>query len=112
MTAKLYYKKSTGWEQLPINTQMLSPVIGTTVGTTAWTQQSTPDVTGYPWRASVTYTGLTANDYISVVFAQEDIDKGILSNLCNSAAGVVYIYAKEKPTSPITVATMQAWRKL
>lgn len=92
-------------------TSILTPLQGQTVPTTAWTQQNSPDVPGYPWVATIAYTGCTANHFAAVVFGPTDTTSGNFSNTCETVSAGVQIYAKEQPTAAVTVSTVSAWSK-
>ena len=60
----------------------------------------------YPFRASVTLSGVTADMVPLVVFSYNDSVNSKLCNIATTYAGGIYIYAKEKPTSPVVIDTV------
>lgn len=74
------------------------------VATSAWSSNST--YSAYPYRASVTVSGMTANHVPGVVFDPDDADYGKLAPVCDSYAGGVYIYASEIPGAVVHVLSV------
>lgn len=62
--------------------------------------------TDYPFRASVTLSGVTADMVPVVIFSHNDSVNSKLCNIATTYAGGIYIYAKEKPASPVTIDTV------
>lgn len=62
------------------------------VGT--WTQQSTPDISGFPYRANIAITGVTASMYAIVTFSTADVLSGDYAPECFTHSGGIYIYSK------------------
>ena len=60
----------------------------------------------YPFRASVTLSGVTADMVPLVVFSYNDSVNSKLCNIAATYAGGIYIYAKEKPASPVVIDTV------
>ena len=55
----------------------------------------------YPYRGTISCSGVTA-DYIPfVVFAPTDADSGQYATIANTATNVVYIYSNNNNSSPI-----------
>lgn len=73
-----------------------------------------PDTTyaEYPYRASVTCSGVDANYVPNVIFDAMDCNEGIFAPVANSASNAVYIYANAKPSAAITIPTIQCIRKV
>ena len=71
------------------------------VATSAWSSNST--YSAYPYRASVTVSGMTANHVPGVVFDPDDADYGKLAPVCDSYNGGVYIYASAVPGAVVHV---------
>ena len=60
----------------------------------------------YPFRASVTLSGVTADMVPVVIFSHNDSVNSKLCNIAATYAGGIYIYAKEKPASPVVIDTV------
>ena len=73
------------------------------VATSAWAASG---ITAYPYKANITVTGITANDYPTVAFAQADAVSGNYSPECDTSAGTLTIYAKAVPSAAITISYM------
>ena len=63
-----------------------------TVG--SWTQQSTPTVLGFPYRADIYVAGVTSSMYAIVTFKQSDVLSGNYAAVCETHQNGVYIYSK------------------
>lgn len=74
-----------------------------TVATSAWAASG---ITAYPYKANITVTGITANDYPTVAFGQADAVSGNYSPECDTSAGTLTIYAKAVPSAAITISYM------
>ena len=74
-----------------------------TVATSAWVASG---ITAYPYKADIAVTGITANDYPTVAFAQAEAVSGNYSPECNTSAGTLTIYAKAVPSGAITISYM------
>lgn len=74
-----------------------------TVATSAWAASG---ITAYPYKADITVTGITANDYPTVAFAQAEAASGNYSPECDTSAGTLTIYAKAVPSGAITITYM------
>lgn len=75
-----------------------------TVATSAWSEDVTYE--GYPFKASISVTGCTANHAPDISFSLEDVTSGNFAPSAETYAGGVYIYAKEKPSSQLTIPTI------
>jgi len=73
------------------------------VATSAWAASG---ITAYPYKADIAVTGITANDYPTVAFAQADAASGNYSPECDTSAGTLTIYAKAVPSGAITITYM------
>ena len=62
------------------------------VGT--WTQQTNPDIPGFPYRADIVVSGVTADMYAIVTFSTADVLSGDYAPECYPHAGGIYIYSK------------------
>lgn len=75
-----------------------------TVASSAWAGDSTyPE---YPYRASVTLAGVTANHAPVVNFSSTDSLSGKLSPVADSYAGGVYIYATEAIAETVNIGSI------
>lgn len=74
-----------------------------TVATSAWAASG---ISAYPYKADITVTGITANDYPTVAFAQAEAVSGNYSPECDTSAGTLTIYAKAVPSGAITISYM------
>ena len=75
------------------------------VPTSAWTSSTT--YSDYPFRASVSISGVTTSYVPEVIFNMTDATGGNFAPVCETYNGGVYIYAKEKPTTTITIPTIE-----
>ena len=78
------------------------------VATSAWTSNTTYD--GYPYRAAVACSGVTADMFAEVVLSPTYATSGNFAPVCDTYAGGVYIYAKAVPDAMITIPTIIVWR--
>lgn len=62
------------------------------VGT--WTQQATPDISGFPYRADIAITGITEDMYAIVTFRTADVLSGDYAPECFTHTNGIYIYSK------------------
>ena len=67
--------------------------------------QSTPDFSDYPYMASKSITGLTADMYATVTFDDAQVSSGQYAPFCQTLAGEVRLYAKSN-VGTITVPTI------
>lgn len=72
-----------------------------TVATSAWGTSTL--YTGYPYRAAITCTGITDSWMPEVIFNPSEATSGNFAPVATSATDIVYIYAKVKPTTDITI---------
>ena len=77
------------------------------IAVSAWTQD-TSSLAGYSYKAQITVSGATGNDFPIVAFNQSDAVSGNFAPLSFSFDGYLEIFANEKPTAavPIPVATI------
>lgn len=73
---------------------------------TAFVQQSTPTVPGYPWAASKALNGATVDMIPLVVFGTGDAISGNLAPVADSYSGGIYIYARKKPAANISIQSV------
>lgn len=60
---------------------------------TAFTEEETPTLTDYPFRAEITDTNVTSNDKVYVEFSPAQINESIYAPFTQSDAGKFYIYS-------------------
>ena len=71
----------------------------------AFIEQSTPTVSGYPWAASKALTGVTVDMLPVVVFGARDAASGNFAPVADTYSGGIYIYARRKPTANVSIPT-------
>ena len=64
------------------------------ISASAWTLQSTPTVSGFPYRANIAISGVTSSTYAIVTFRGSDVLSGNYAPLCGTHSGGIYIYSK------------------
>ena len=74
------------------------------VATSAFTSDSTYASLGYDVKGTIEMLDITENDVVNVTFDMAQAVSGNFAPISNTYNGGVYIYAKERPTSTITVA--------
>lgn len=74
-----------------------------TVATSAWAASG---ITAYPYKADITISGITANDYALVSFASTEASSGNYDTGCDTAANTLTIYARATPSGSITITYM------
>lgn len=79
------------------------------IPSSAWTQTDTYD--DYPFSATATVTGMTADMIPEVVFALTDAISGTFAPVAASTVDGVTIYAAEHPAETLTVPTIIGWPK-
>jgi hypothetical protein len=77
------------------------------VATSAWSSDTT--YSDYPYRASVSCSGVTSSYFAEVVFSPSDATSGNYAPICVTGSSIVYIYAKEKPSASITIPSIVAF---
>lgn len=81
-----------------------------TVRIANWVEDSTYE--DYPYRATVSCSGVDANYIPYVNFDVADAISGLFAPVANTASNKVYIYANRIPDSDITIPTIQCIRKV
>lgn len=81
-----------------------------TIAVTSWVPDTTYE--DYPYRASVSCSGVDANYVPNVMFDATDCNGGILAPVAVSTSNAIYVYANSRPTAAITVPTIQCIRKV
>lgn len=79
------------------------------VASNAWSSNSTPSSyveIGFPYRATVSVSGITANMVPQVVFDLNDSMSGIFAPIVESITNGVQIYASDIPENDITIPTI------
>lgn len=72
------------------------------IAVSAWTQD-TSSLAGYSYKAQITVSGATGDDFPIVAFNQSDAVSGNFAPLSFSFDGYLEIWAKEKPTAAVTI---------
>lgn len=72
------------------------------IAVSAWTQDETA-LAGYGYKAQITVSGATGDDFPIVAFNQSDAVSGNFAPLAFSFDGYIEIWAKTKPTAAITI---------
>lgn len=72
------------------------------IAVSAWTQNDT-SLAGYSYKAQITVSGATGDDFPIVAFNQGDAVSGNFAPLSFSFDGYLEIWAKEKPTAAVTI---------
>jgi hypothetical protein len=74
-------------------------------GTSGWTGNDTT-YSGFPYKANITCTGVTADHIPNVIFDYNELISGNFCPFANSSANTVTIYCKIQPTAAITIPTI------
>ncbi len=78
-----------------------------TVQSSDWINQgSSPDVTGFPFRAEITTLDTTTDFSPDVRFDVQSATSGILAPVARCEANKVYIYASEQPDFSVNISTI------
>ena len=72
------------------------------IAVSAWVQD-VASLAGYSYKAQITVSGATENDFPIVAFNQSDAVSGNFAPLAFSFDGYLEIFAKEKPTASVTI---------
>lgn len=72
------------------------------IAASAWAQDDT-SLAGYSYKAQITVSGASGNDFPIVAFNQSDAVSGNFAPLSFSFDGYLEIWAKEKPTAAVTI---------
>lgn len=75
----------------------------------AWSQTDTYE--DYPFSATATVTGMTADMIPEVVFALTDATSGMFAPVATPTVNGVTIYASEQPQNVVTIPTIIGWSK-
>lgn len=75
------------------------------ISSSSWASSTT--YSDYPYRASVSVTGMTTSHIPEVVFSMTDATSGNFGPVCESYSGGVYIYAKEQPTATTVIPVIE-----
>lgn len=75
----------------------------------AWVSDST--YTGYPYKAVITCTGVTADYFPQVAFSQPQITEYFPASVAETGAGTVTVWVRKKPTAAITIPTILCVRQ-
>ena len=74
------------------------------VTTSMFSEDTTYADLGYNYKGTIPISGITTSDVVNVTFNMAQAVSGNFAPISNTYNGGVYIYAKEMPTSTITVA--------
>lgn len=77
----------------------------TSVAASVWTTDTT--YADYPYKANIPITECTQEHLPDVMLSLDDAISGNFAPVADSYAGGIYIYAKEKPTSAMTIPTIK-----
>lgn len=77
----------------------------TSVPVSAW-QANSGGGTEQAYKASITVSGVTANNSAEIIFSREQIEQDIFDCFSDTAQNAVIIYASSKPTAAITIPTI------
>lgn len=79
------------------------------VAASAWSSGAT--AAGGVWTryADVALSGVTANQFVQVVFNPGDIYSFNLASICTVGSGKITIYAESAPGGTMTIPTIVAW---
>lgn len=75
------------------------------IPTTAWAADTT--YTDYPYRATISASGITSIYYCEVVFNLTEAISGCYAPICESITNGIYIYASAIPSAAITIPTIK-----
>lgn len=78
--------------------------INVSVPVDLWEADST--YSDFQFRAAIALSGVTANDYVSVVLAPDDSLSGNFAPVATSYDGGVYLYATEQPNTQLIIQTI------
>ena len=81
-------------------------VANVSLAATAWAADSTYSAAGYAYRAKIDVTGVSTGYVPIVSFGMADAISGNFAPVAVSTSGGVYIYAIEKPTVSMTIASV------
>lgn len=73
------------------------------IASNAWSLQSTPDFSGYPYVATISASGVTSADIAEVIPSLSAINSGKLCPLNKTVTDGVQIYASEALSSSIVI---------
>lgn len=76
-----------------------------TVATSGWTGNDTT-YSGFPYKANITCTGVTANHVPNVIFDYNELISGNFCPFADSSSNTITIYCKERPSATITIPTI------
>ena len=76
------------------------------VASSAWASDNT--YSGFPYRASISCSGVTSSYVADVIFSPTDAISCNFAPVCQTGTDVVYIYAMQIPTTTITIQTIEA----
>lgn len=74
-----------------------------TVAPSAWSQESTPTISGYPQKAEIEISGIDATYKPSNLIASDEAFIALLAEYADTGAGKLILYASEKPAAAVTI---------
>lgn len=80
-----------------------------TVPASAWGSGASAAGSVRTKHADVALSGVTANQFVQVVFSPGDIDGYNLASICTVGSGKITIYAESVPGGTMTIPTIVAW---
>ena len=80
-----------------------------TVPASAWCSGASAAGSVRTKHADVALSGVTANQFVQVVFNPGDIDSYNLASICTVGSGKITIYAESAPGGTMTIPTIVAW---
>ena len=79
------------------------------VAASAWRSGATAAGSVRTRYADVALSGVTANQFVQVVFNPGDIDSYNLASICTVESGKITIYAESAPGGTMTIPTIVVW---
>lgn len=79
------------------------------VPTSLWEEDSYHQYADFPYQAPIP-TSIAYYMYAEVIFSPADAISGNFAPICAISDGIIWIYAKEIPSSDITIPTIIVWR--
>ena len=83
--------------------------LNTVVSTSSFVSDQT--YSDYPYRATITLTGVTSSMIPEVVFGVVDATSGLFAPVAEAYNGGIYIYSTDVPEAAITIPTIICWRE-
>lgn len=74
-----------------------------TVSVSVWSEETSPTVAGYPWKAEVTVSGVDSTYKPSNLVSLTEGFMDLLYDFATTATNKLILYASEKPTAQATI---------